>query len=105
VVHRERDVGGERLAARLAVLPGLGDRDRLEVGSTRSAILLRMLARSAADVLPQAGAAACAASSAFSRSSAVPRATSVKVSPVTGVGFSKYCPLAGATYSPPMKWS
>jgi hypothetical protein len=75
------------------------------LASTRSAILLRMLARSAADVLPQAGAAACAASSAFSMSSAVPRATSVKVSPVTGVGFSKYWPLAGATYSPPMKWS
>jgi hypothetical protein len=73
--------------------------------SIRSAILLRMFARSAIAVLPQAGAAACAASSAFSMSSAVPRATSVKVSPVTGVGFSKYCPLAGATYSPPMKWS
>ena len=38
-------------------------------------------------------------------SSAVPRATSVKVWPVTGVGFSKYWPFAGATYSPPMKWS
>ena len=61
----------------------------------RSAILLRMLARSVTEVLPQAGAAACAASSAFSTSSAVPRATSVNVSPVTGVGFSKYWPLAG----------
>ena len=32
VVDRERDVGGERLAHRLAVLPGLGDREHLEVG-------------------------------------------------------------------------
>ena len=71
----------------------------------RSAILLRMSARSAAEVLPHAGAAACAASSACSTSSAVPRATSVNVSPVTGVGFSKYWPLAGGTYSPPMKLS
>ena len=60
------------------------------LASTRSAILFRTLARSAADVLPHAGAAACAASSAFSTSSAVPRATSVNVSPVIGVGFSKY---------------
>jgi hypothetical protein len=73
--------------------------------STRSAILFRMSARSAAEVLPHPGAAACAASRAFSTSSAVPRATSVNVSPVTGVGFSKYRPFAGATYSPPMKWS
>ena len=68
----------------------------------RSAALFRMFARSPTEVLPQAGAAASAASRAFSMSSAVPRATSVKVSPVCGVGFSKYWPLAGATYSPPM---
>ena len=49
------------------------------LASMRSAILLRMFARSAAEVLPQAGAAACAASSAFSTSSAVLRATSVNV--------------------------
>ncbi len=36
-------------------------------------------------------------------SSAVPRATSVKVRPVTGVGFSKYWPFTGGTHSPPMK--
>ena len=58
--------------------------------SMRSAILLRMLARSATVVFPHLGAAACAASRAASTSSAVPRATSVKVWPVTGVGFSKY---------------
>ena len=37
----------------------------------RSAILFRMTARSAGEVLPQAGAAACAASSAFSMSASV----------------------------------
>ena len=71
----------------------------------RSAILLRITARSATDVLPQAGAAAWAASSAASMSSAVPRATSVKTLPLTGETFSKYWPLTGATYSPPIQWS
>ncbi|PSK64809.1 hypothetical protein B0E53_03221 [Micromonospora sp. MH33] len=61
--------------------------------------------RSATEVRPQASAAPCAASRAFSTSSAVPRATSQKVCPVTGVGFSKYRPPCGFTYSPPMKWS
>ncbi len=55
----------------------------------RSAIRLRISARSATGVRPQASAAPCAASRAFSTSGAVPRATSVKVCPVTGVGFSK----------------
>ena len=55
----------------------------------RSAILFRMLARSAADVRPQARLAPCAASSAASMSSAVERAISVKAWPVTGDGFSK----------------
>ena len=73
--------------------------------SIRSAILFRTLARSAAEVLPQAGAAACAASSASSTSSAVPRATSQNVCPLTGVGFSKYWPLTGATHSPPIQLS
>ena len=68
----------------------------------RSAILLRITARSATEVVPQAGAAAWAASSAFSMSSAVERATSVKILPVTGVGFSKYSPLTGGTHWPPM---
>ncbi|OIQ80852.1 hypothetical protein GALL_373830 [mine drainage metagenome] len=31
VVDRERDVGADRLADRLAVVPGLGDREHLEV--------------------------------------------------------------------------
>ncbi len=31
VVHRERQVGGQRLADRLAVVPGLGDRELLQV--------------------------------------------------------------------------
>ena len=75
------------------------------LASIRSAILFRMLARSAGEVLPQAGAAPCAASSASSMSSAVPRAISVNGWPVTGVRFSKYWPLTGATNSPPMQLS
>ena len=71
----------------------------------RSAILLRMRERSAGEVLPQASLAACAASSAFSMSSAVERATSHSGRPVTGVGLVKYCPRTGGTHSPPMKLS
>ncbi|MNV97558.1 hypothetical protein D3C71_1926930 [compost metagenome] len=70
----------------------------------RSAILLRMLARAVVDVSAQARLAACAASSAASMSSALERATSVKTLPVTGVVFSKYWPLRGATHWPPMKF-
>ena len=73
--------------------------------SMRSAILLRIRARSVAVVRPQDRAAPCAASSARSTSSASPRATSVNVRPVIGVGFSKYRPDAGATHSPPIQWS
>ena len=53
----------------------------------RSAILLRMRARSAGEVLPQASLAAWAASSAISMSSAVERATSQSGWPVIGVGL------------------
>ena len=70
----------------------------------RSAIRLRMIERSPGEVLPQAGAAACAASSAASMSSAVPRAISVNGLPLTGEMFSKYSPFIGSTQSPPMKW-
>ena len=70
--------------------------------SMRSAILLRTAARSAAAVRPQAALAPWAAWTARSTSSAVPRAISVNTAPVTGVGFSKYFPLAGGTCSPPM---
>ena len=55
----------------------------------RSAILLSTFARSAGGVVPQAGAAAWAASRAFSTSLAVDRATSVNTSPVTGEITSK----------------
>ena len=66
VVDGQRDVGVQGLADRLAVVPGLGDaRCDSRFSSMRSAILLRITARSAAEVLPQAGAAACAASSAL----------------------------------------
>src|SRR6187401_3793202 len=53
--------------------------------SMRSAILLRIFARSVVDVLPQAAFALCAASSANSTSAAEDRATSQKTLPVTGV--------------------
>ena len=69
----------------------------------RSAILLRMLARSAAAVFPTRAAAPWAASSALSMSSSVERGTSLNGCPVTGVGFSKYSPPTGGTHSPPMK--
>src|ERR1700752_474004 len=72
--------------------------------SMRSAILFRIAARSVGEVLPQAGAAACAASSAFSISDSSERATSQNVWPVTGVGFSKYRPSTGAIHWPPMKF-
>ena len=71
----------------------------------RSAILLQDVASArSAEVRPQRGAAACAASRAASMSSAVPRATSVNGLPLTGEMFSKYSPLTGSTHSPPMKW-
>jgi hypothetical protein len=70
--------------------------------SMRSAILLRICARSAGALLPHAGAAAWAASRALSMSAAVDLATSQNVWPVTGVGFSKYSPPTGGTHSPPM---
>src|SRR5215212_30004 len=71
--------------------------------SMRSAILLRTLARSAGDVLPQADAAAWAASSAFSMSASSERGISQNDWPLTGLTFSKYRRAAGATHSPPMK--
>ena len=73
--------------------------------SMRSAILLWMAARAAGAVLPHAPLAACAASRAFSMSSAVERGISQNVLPVIGVGFSKYCSLTGLTQSPPMKFA
>ena len=57
--------------------------------SMRSATLLRITARSAAGVLPQPGAAAWAASRAFSISDSSDRGISQNVWPVIGVGFSK----------------
>jgi len=71
--------------------------------SIRSAMRSRMFDRSVGEVRPHPGAAPCAASRARSTSSAVPRATSVNVWPVTGVALSKYRPPAGGTYCPPMK--
>ena len=96
VVDRQRQVGGQRLADRLAVVPGLGDGEHLEVLLDPVGDLVAgCCERSAGEVLPHAGAAACAASRAASMSSAVPRATSVNGLPLTGEMFSKYSPLIG----------
>jgi hypothetical protein len=82
MVDGQRDVSGQGLAYRLAVVPGLD-------ASMASAIFNSTLERSAYDLRPQASAAAWAASSAASMSSAVPRAISVNARPVTGEMFSK----------------
>ena len=68
----------------------------------RSAILLRISARSAGLVRPQASLAACAASSAASTSDASERAISQTGWPVIGETLSKYLPAFGARHSPPM---
>ncbi|MNJ53580.1 hypothetical protein D3C77_489750 [compost metagenome] len=70
--------------------------------SMRSAIFSRISERACTEVVPQASAAAWAASRAFSTSSAVERGNSAISWPFTGEVFSKYCPLTGATNSPPM---
>ena len=62
-------------------------------------------ARCAGDVLPHLPLAAWAASSASSMSSAVERAISHSLAPVTGVGLSKYWPRTGAIHLPSMKLS
>ena len=75
------------------------------LSSMRSAIRLRMLARSVALVVPQAAAAVWAASSASSTSLASERAISVNTAPVAGATFPKYRPAVGAIHFPPMKLS
>ena len=71
----------------------------------RSAILFRMPARKAGVVLPQASAAACAASSARLMSASCERAAWVKGRPVIGETLSKYWPPSGAVNLPLMKLS
>jgi hypothetical protein len=73
--------------------------------SMMSAIFRSMLERSVTEDLFQVTAALCAASRAFSTSSAFPRATSQNVFPFTGDAFSKYWPDDGFTYWPPIQWS
>ena len=70
-----------------------------------SATRLRTAARSVSDVSPQASLAAWAASRASSTSSAVDCATSQNGLPLTGLTFTMYWPLVGATHLPPMKLS
>ncbi|SAL85068.1 hypothetical protein AWB67_06844 [Caballeronia terrestris] len=69
----------------------------------RSAILLRMFARSVDEVLPHDVFALCAASRASSISASRERGIDVNGSPVIGEMLSKYSPPSGATHLPPMK--
>ncbi len=105
VVDGERDVGRQGLPYGLAVLQLSATASSSRWASIRSAILFSTDARSPADVAPQPGAAAWADVRARSTSSDVPRAISVNGRPLTGLGFSKYCPRAGGTCSPPIQWS
>ncbi len=77
----------------------------LRFSSMRSAILLRISARLAGAVLPQASLALWAASSASSMSAACERAIWQTGLPVIGLILSKYWPSTGATHLPPMKLS
>ncbi len=71
-----------RIGLPLSQVSASGESSRFS--SMRSAILFRILARSAGEVLPQASLALCAASSASSMSSACERAISQTVLPVIG---------------------
>jgi len=73
--------------------------------SILSAIFSRMPARSAGEVRAQRSFTACAASSAFSMSSAEERAISQIGSPLMGLWSVKYRPFSGATHVPPIKFS
>jgi hypothetical protein len=53
MVDGQRNVGMGRLADRLAVVDGFGQRDQSRLASIRSAILSRMFDRSVEDILPQ----------------------------------------------------
>ena len=74
------------------------------LASITSATRLRTEARSAREALPQAGAAAWAASRASSTSAAVDLATSQNGLPTTGLMFAMYLPPTGSTNFPPMKF-
>ena len=95
VVDGQRHVGGQGLADRLAVVPGLGERRAWlqvlldpvgDLVQDRGPLGRRGLA-------PGRRLAAWAASSASSMSAASERATSQNAWPVTGDEFSKYRPL------------
>jgi len=86
VIDGQRQVGVECLADRLAVVPGLGQRERLEVGFDAVGDLVEDVGAFGGRGLAHAGAAPWAASSAFSMSASVERGISVNVCPVTGVG-------------------
>ncbi len=94
-----------RLADRLAVVPGLGDGEQLEVLLDAVGDLVEDVGALGHRGLAPGGSGGVRGVEGGSMSSAVPRAISVNVLPVTGEMFSKYSPFSGATHSPPMKWS
>jgi len=73
--------------------------------SILSAIFHNRLLRVVAEATFHDTAALCAASNASSTSAPVERAILVKGLPSTGEILSKYSPPAGATHSPPIKFS
>ena len=75
VIDGQRDVGGERSRTALPLSQVSATAIFSRFSSMRSAMRSRISERSATEVLPQAGAAAWAASRARSMSSAVDRAT------------------------------
>jgi hypothetical protein len=105
VIDGQRQVGGRvsRIGLPLSIVSITASASRFS--SSRSAMRLRMIARSVTEVRPHGRRALCAASSASSTSSAVLRATSHSGWPVMGVMFVKYCPRTGATARPPIQLS
>ena len=95
MVDRQRQSAAivSRIGLPLSQVSAVASISRL--ASMRSAILLRMLARSAGLVRPQASLAAWAASSAGSMSAASERAISQTGWPVIGEMLSKYLPAFG----------
>ena len=105
VIDRERQVGGHRLADRLAVVPGFGGREQFEV-----------LLHAIGDAVEDDGAFGCAGAPprVLCRVRRVERGLDVggirardlaELEAVTGEGLSKYRPASGGAHLPPMKLS
>ena len=102
MVDGERDVGGHRLADRLAVVPSLGERNLLQIRLHAVGDLVEHLRPFGRARTAHASLAAWAASRAASMSEASERAISQTGWPVIGEMLSKYLPALGAFHSPPM---